>query len=119
MSVVQIEGPGQVTRPVSLTLMEADMSTGVACSRDRTVLFLCTPALWPCWPFLPVVRRTAAGEELGVVFDARTAQLTGRHATVYRCNLFLLPPTLDAFLALPREAFDSAEELADGGWRVD
>lgn len=95
------------------------MTTGVARSRDRTVLFLCTPALWPQWPFLPVVRRTAAGEELGVVFDARTARLTGRHATVYFCNLFLLPPTLDAFLALPREAFDSAEELADGGWRVD
>ncbi len=95
------------------------MATGVAHARDRTVLFLCTPALWPCWPFLPVVRRTADGEELGVVFDARTTRLTGYSATVFRCNLFALPPSLAAFLALPREVFDTAEELADGGWRVD
>lgn len=95
------------------------MATGVARARDRTVLFLTAPALWPCWPFLPVVRRTVDGEELGVVFDARTARLTGYSATVFRCNLFALPPSLAAFLALPREVFDSAEELADGGWCVD
>ena len=95
------------------------METGCARARDRTVLFLSNPALWPCWPFLPVVRRTRGREELGVVFDARTARLTGYSATVFLCNLFALPPTLPAFLALPREAFDSAEELASAGWRVD
>lgn len=95
------------------------MATGVDRARARTVLFLTHPGLWPQWPFLPVVRRTPAGDELGVVFDARTARLPGYRATVFRTNLFLLPATLDAFLALPREVCDTAEELADRGWRVD
>jgi hypothetical protein len=88
-------------------------------ARDRTVLVLSTPALWPLWPFLPVVRRTRGHEELGVVFDARAARLTGFSATVFLTNLFALPPNFEAFLALPKEVFDGAEELADGGWRVD
>jgi hypothetical protein len=95
------------------------MSTRATGSRERTVRFLTTPALWPYWPFLPVVRRTGGREELGVVFDARAAQLTGYSATVFLTNLFLLPSELDAFLALSREVFDSAEELAEAGWRVD
>jgi len=81
---------------------------------------IATPALWPAWPFLPVVRRTTGVQELGVVFDARHAcGLTGYSATVFLGNLFELPSTLTEFLALPRETFDSAEELADSGWRVD
>ena len=96
------------------------MATGVARSRDRTVLYLTNPALWPCWPFLPVVRRTDRGEELGVVFDARSVcGRTGFSACVFFCNVFALPPTLDQFFALPREAFDSADELFDRGWWVD
>jgi hypothetical protein len=66
-----------------------------------------------------VVRRTDGCEELGVVFDARAAQLTDYSSTVWLINLFLLPPDFDSFLALPHETFDSAEELADSGWRVD
>lgn len=95
------------------------MSTCARCARERTVLLLTTPALWPAWPFLPLVRRTRGVEELGVVFDARAAGLTGLSATVYFCNLFLLPPTFEQFLALPHEDFDGAEELADAGWRID
>ena len=96
------------------------MTTGVARARDRTALFLANPTLWPCWPFLPLVRRTAGREELGVVFDARAAcGVTGFSACVFKCNVFALPPTLDAFLALPREAYDTADELFDDGWRVD
>jgi len=88
--------------------------------RERTVLMVMTPAQWPTWPFLPMVRRTGAGTELGVVFDARHAcGLTGYSATVFRCNLFDLPATLNDFLALPRAVFDTADELADAGWRVD
>lgn len=95
------------------------MATGVARARDRTVLFLTNPALWPCWPFLPVVRRNG-GKELGVVFDARSVcGRTGFSACVFFCNVFALPPTLDQFFALPREAFDSADEVFDRGWRVD
>jgi hypothetical protein len=83
------------------------------------VLFLATPALWPAWPFLPVVRRTRGREELGVVFDARSAQLTGYSATVFLTNLFDLPTSFELFCALPKEVFDSAEELAESGWCVD
>ena len=54
------------------------------------------------------------------MFDARHARgLTGYSATVFDCNLFMLPRTWSEFLALPREVYDSAEELADAGWRVD
>jgi hypothetical protein len=88
-------------------------------SRDRTAIFVGAPALWPHWPFLPVVRRTGGREELGVVFDARAAGLTGYSSTVFLTNLFLLPPDFEQFLALPKEVFDGAEELAEGGWRVD
>ena len=54
-----------------------------------------------------------------MAFDARAADLTGFSSAVVLTNLFLLPPTLDEFLALPREVFDSAEEVADAQWRVD
>ncbi len=95
------------------------MACCVARARERTLLFLTNPALWPAWPFLPVVRRTRGREELGVVFDARAAGLTGYSATVFACNLFMLPPDLSAFLALPHETFDTAEELISDGWLVD
>ena len=95
------------------------MACCVARARERTLLFLTNPALWPAWPFLPVVRRTRGREELGVVFDARAAGLTGYSATVFLTNLFMLPPDLAAFLALPHETFDTAEELIGGGWLVD
>ncbi len=86
----------------------------------RHLLFVTTPALWPAWPFLPVVRRTRAAEELGVMFDAlSTCDVTGYSATVFLTNLFEMPACLDQLLALPREVFDTGEELVRSGWRVD
>lgn len=58
------------------------MASCLSRTRERALVFLTTPALWPAWPFLPVVRRRAGGEELGVVFDSRAAGLTGYSATV-------------------------------------
>ena len=88
--------------------------------RARHLLFLTTPALWSAWPFLPMVRRARGAEELGVLFDARGAcGLCGYSATVFRTSLFGLPATLAEFLALPREAYDAAEEVIEAGWRVD
>lgn len=87
--------------------------------RDRTVLFLGMTALWPHWPFLPVVRRCKGHEEYGIVFDSRSAGLMGYSTTVFFANLFALPSRLQEFLALPHETFDGAEELAAAGWQVD
>ncbi len=86
----------------------------------RHRLFATTPALWPAWPFLPLVRRSRGAEELGVLFDALgVCGLTGYSATVFLGNLFTLPARLDQLLASPREAYDSGDELVAGGWRVD
>ena len=83
--------------------------------RARDLLFLHNPRYWPAWPFLPLVRRRP-----GLLLDAVGAfGLYGLSATVVLGNLFLLPETLDGFLALPRESFDTPEEVADAGWRVD
>ncbi|MBA4192786.1 MAG: hypothetical protein C0467_32890 [Planctomycetaceae bacterium] len=95
------------------------MTSCVSRVRDRTVLFVATPALWPAWPFLPLVRRSDGREELGVLFDSRSAGLTGLSARVHFTNLFSLPASLNEFLALPHETFDTAEELAQAGWLVD
>lgn len=86
----------------------------------RHRLLLSIPAAWPAWPFLPVARRTAGGVELGVLFDAlRACGRTGYSATVFLCNLYTLPPTFSEFLALPKEVFDTADEVLEAGWRVD
>ena len=86
----------------------------------RHLLFVTTPALWPAWPFLPVIRCAPGGTDLGLMIDARgLCGLTGYSATVFRCNLFALPPTVPGFLALPKEVFDTGEELLAVGWRVD
>ena len=96
-------------------------TTQAECDEARNLLFLATPALWGCWPFLPLVRRSQErGEECGLLCDV--LGLGGPHghsATVVICNLFLLPASLDELLAMPREVFDTAEEIYAAGWRVD
>jgi len=98
------------------TLSPADEQT-----RQRNLLFFTTPNLWPYWPFLPLVRRKPhQEEECGLLFDAITLHdLPGYSATVWLCVLFLIPPTLDDFLNLPKETFDLPEEVFEAGWRVD
>jgi len=95
------------------------MTSSVTPARDRTALFIATPALWPAWPFLPLVRPSQGQLELGVMIDSRSLGLTGRSATVFLANLLALPATLNEFLALPHETFDSADEVAGAGWCVD
>ena len=86
----------------------------------RDLLFVTTPALWPAWPFLPVIRHTRGAEALGLMFDARgAAGRSGYDLTVFLGNLFDLPAGLDAFLALPRETFETTYALLAAGWRVD
>jgi hypothetical protein len=87
----------------------------------RDLLFVSTPRLWELWPFLPVVRRPpGAEEECGVLYDCWTVERRGGfRATVFLTNVFLLPKTEAEFLALPKEVFDTPEELVAAGWRVD
>jgi hypothetical protein len=96
-------------------------TTKAAGDRHRNLVFFTAPALWSRWPYLPLVRRNPGkGEECGLLCDVMG--LTGRpgsSATVFLCNLFLRPAGLDEFLALPREVFDTAEEVYSAGWRVD
>ena len=88
--------------------------------RGRNLLVLSSPRLWPAYPLLPVVRRTAGGDECGLLMDlAGPFGLYGYGSTVFLANLFDLPPTLAGLLALPRRAFDSADEVYDAGWRTD
>jgi hypothetical protein len=88
--------------------------------RERNLLFLATPGLWPDRPFLPLVRRKPEGLELGVLFDCSVAEgREGFSTTVFLCNLFYLPPTAAEFFELPKEEFASPEEIFAAGWRVD
>lgn len=88
--------------------------------RERALLFLTHPRLWPAWPYLPVVRRRAVREELGVVFDFRgTTGRTGYSAAVFLTNLFLAPSDERLLLLLPREVHDTADEVVAAGWDVD
>ena len=87
----------------------------------RDIYYFTHPERWPAWPFLPVVRRHAGGAtDCGLLYDFRgTGGPTGFSSTVFVGNLFLLPPTLEELLALPKETFDTFEELLAAGWRID
>jgi hypothetical protein len=89
--------------------------------RWRNLLFLASPSLWPAWPFLPLVRRRpGVADECGLLCDAlRLCGLPGYSATVILANLFLLPRRLEELLRLPKETFDTPEEVYAAGWRVD
>lgn len=99
----------------------SDTNTQPRPATERDLLFFRTPALWLTWPFLPVVRHKPDGEmEYGVIYDCWTvSRRPGFSATVFLTNLFLMPPAEEQFLQLPKEVFDSAEEIAAAGWRVD
>ncbi len=87
----------------------------------RDLFFFRTPSRWPTWPYLAVVRHKPEGDpELGVLYDfAHTSGRTGYRCTVFVCNIFLLPPTEEELLALPKEVFDDFEEMAAAGWSID
>jgi hypothetical protein len=89
--------------------------------RQRTLFFLLRPELWALWPFLPLVRRKPdCEEEAGLLYDALHARnLAGYACTVFLCNFFLLPETDKELFVMPRETFDTFEDIANAGWTVD
>jgi hypothetical protein len=91
----------------------------VGVARDH--FFFLRPDLWPDWPFLPVVRRRPGGEQdLGLLYDfAHTSGRTGYSCTIFLCNYFLRPDAEGGLLALPKETFDTWDEVSRAGWSVD
>jgi hypothetical protein len=89
-------------------------------ARQHQLLLLREPTLWPHWPFLPVVRREDGRPECGLLFDAkRVCGRYGYSATVFLTSMLRLPTVLDELLAIPREVYDTADEVFEAGWRVD
>jgi hypothetical protein len=90
-------------------------------SPQRDLYFMSDPDHWATAPFMPLVRRRPNGDQdLGDLFDALNfCDQPGYRCTVWLTNLLLLPPTLDEFFALPKEVFDTFEEVIAAGWRVD
>lgn len=87
--------------------------------RQRDRVLLRTPSLWSAWPFFPVARRLPDGQgrQLGVLYDAsHHCREYGFSATVFLCNIFLLPRTREEFFALPRFVYDTVDEMIDDGW---
>jgi hypothetical protein len=87
----------------------------------RNLIFFRDPGRWPTWPYLPLVRRHPDGRvECGLLYDCRnTSGRYGFSATVFKGNLYTLPATEEEFLRLPREVFDTPDEIAAAGWTVD
>jgi hypothetical protein len=90
-------------------------------SPQRDLHFMADPSKWEVWPFLPVMRRHSADKtDYGVLFDAQgVCDLTGYRCAVFLTNLFNLPPKLDDLFALPKEVYDTFDELIAAGWHVD
>lgn len=90
-------------------------------THERNLLFLVSPGLWPNWPYLPLVRRHRdKEEEYGVLFDAFTATgKSGFSASVFLTNLYETPDDAEQMLQLPKEVFDTPDEVYASGWRVD
>jgi len=89
--------------------------------RRRNLLYLSHPLLWPVYPFLPLIRHRSDGEtDYGLLYDLMGLyEIPGYGATVFLANLLLVPQKLKDFLALPKEVFDTPEELYQAGWRID
>jgi hypothetical protein len=73
------------------------------------------------WPFLPLMRRRPGREEeYGLLYDAlHVSGKTGFSAAVILSNFFLVPSDEAELLALPKETFDSPDEVFEAGWRID
>ena len=87
----------------------------------RDLYFFRTPSAWETWPYFAVVRHRPDGEmDCGVLYDfTHSSRRTGYGCTVFLCNFFQVPDTEDELLALPKEVFNTFEEMTAAGWAVD
>ena len=99
----------------------SDTTTQARPGGPRDLFYFTHPDRWDLWPVLPVVRRHPDGAmDYGVLYDFRgTSGRLGLSCAVLLSNVFLLPDTEEALLALPREVYDRPEELLGAGWTVD
>ena len=71
------------------------------------------PAIWPHYPFLPVIKKEQNHfPKLGLI-------LAGNPTKVFLGNLYLLPTTLEEFLKLPAEEFKTVDDMIASGWYID
>src|SRR5262249_51875601 len=91
----------------------SDPTTQARPRGPRDLFFFTHPGRWDLWPFLPVVRRHPDGSmDYGVLYDfVNTSGCMGYSCTVFLQNIFLLPDTEEGLLALPKETFDTPDEL--------
>jgi hypothetical protein len=89
--------------------------------RAAHLALLADPSRWPAYPFLPLIRPRPRGDaDVGILVDALGAfGWPGFRATAFLDPLLDLPATPAGLRALPRETFDTLDELYAAGWRVD
>ena len=71
---------------------------------------------------MPLIRHQMGNDdyECGLLFDVfHVDGRTGFSATVFVANVLLLPTTVEDFLKLPHEHYDTVEDIYLAGWRVD
>ena len=78
------------------------------------------PQTWPSWPILAMVRETDDDFDVGFMYDLfHHVDIAGYSATVFVHNALDVPTHLGAILALPKEIYDTPEEIVTAGWRPD
>jgi hypothetical protein len=94
--------------------------------KERTNLFVMGyPKMWTHWPFLALIRENAEGYrglDYGLlidIFHATKWAMPGFSSSVFLCNFYGKPTELNEILALPKEVFDTIEEVYSAGWKVD
>jgi hypothetical protein len=65
------------------------------------------PDLWPCWPYLPLIKEAG---EVGVLIDS------DKGFVVILANMFMLPEKVDTTNSIK---YDSAESIIADSWMVD
>jgi len=76
------------------------------------VAMIKNPQLWTHYPFLPLKRGPFPDMEEGIIH-------TNDPTIVRKCNLLLIPRTLEEFRKLPATRYLTVEAIIGDGWLVD